>query len=75
MQEFTTEFRKKAIQMGVSLKSLEMLVKYLVEFLPHIRRKLMLFRLKKSDKANIKEKYIEGDKRKKQASAHKQVEP
>jgi hypothetical protein len=70
-----TEFRKRAIHMGVSLKSTDMLVKYLGEFLPHIHRQLMLFRPKTIDEASIQAQYLEGDKRKPQTSTHKQVEP
>jgi len=61
--------------MGVSLKITNMLVKYLGEFLPHISRKLMLFRPRTIDEANIQAQYLEGDKEKQQTSAHKQVEP
>jgi hypothetical protein len=53
VQEFTTEFRKRAIQMGVSLKSPNMLVKYLGALLSQIRRQLMLFRPKTIDEASI----------------------
>jgi hypothetical protein len=75
VQEFTTEFRKRAIQMGVSLKSLNMLVKYLGALFPQIRRQLMLFRPKTIDEASIQAQYLEGDKRKQQTNPHKQVEP
>jgi hypothetical protein len=61
--------------MGVSLKSPYMLIKYLGEFLPHICRKLMLFRPNTIDEANIQAQYLEGDKQKKQTNPHKQVEP
>jgi hypothetical protein len=75
VQEFMTEFRKRAIQMGVSLKSPDMLVKYLGELLPQIHRQLMLFRPKTIDEANIQAQYLEGDKQKQQTNPHKQVEP
>jgi hypothetical protein len=75
VQEFTTEFRKREIQMGVSLKSPDMLVKYLGALLPHIHRKMMLFRPKTIDEANIQAQYLEGDKQKQQTNPHKQVEP
>jgi hypothetical protein len=68
------KFRKRAIQMGVSLKSLYMLIKYLGAFLPHIQQ-MMLFRPNMIDEANVQAQYLEGDKWKKQASTHKQVEP
>jgi hypothetical protein len=68
VQEFTIEFRKIEIQMGVSLKSLDTLFKYFGEFLSYIPRKLMLFRPKMIDDDNIQEKYLDGDKWKKQAS-------
>jgi hypothetical protein len=75
MQAFTTRFNKREIQMGVSLKSTYMSVKYLATFLPHICRKIMLFRPKTIDETNIQAQYLEGDKKKKQTSPHKQVEP
>jgi len=61
--------------MGVSLKSLDMLIKYLVAFLPHIHRKPILFIPKTIDEAIIQEKYLNGVKQKKQAIMHKKVEP
>jgi hypothetical protein len=63
MQEFTTEFRKRAIHMGVSLQIPHMLVKYLGALLPQICRQLMLFRPKTIDVASIQTQYVEGDKR------------
>jgi hypothetical protein len=57
MQEFTIEFRKREIHMGVSLKSLDMLVKYLGALFPHIRRKLMLFIPNTIDEASIQAQY------------------
>jgi hypothetical protein len=70
-----TYFKKRAIQMGVSLKIPYMLVKYLREFLLHICRQLMLFICKIIDEADIQAQYLEGDKQKQQTNPHKQVEP
>jgi hypothetical protein len=61
--------------MGVSLKSPDMLVKYLGELLSHIHRLMMLFRLKTTDEASIQAQYLEGDKQKQQTNPHNQVEP
>jgi hypothetical protein len=52
-----------------------MLVKYLGALLPHIRRKLMLFRPNTIDEASIQAQYLEGDKQEQQTNRHKQVEP
>jgi hypothetical protein len=60
--------------MGVSLKSIYMLVKYLGALFLHIRRKKMLFIPNTIDEAIIQAQYLEGDKRKPQTT-HKQVEP
>jgi hypothetical protein len=51
-----TEFRKRSFQMGVSLKSLDMLIKYLGAFLPQIHRQVMLFRPNMIDEDSIKSK-------------------
>jgi hypothetical protein len=61
--------------MGGSLKIPDMLVKYLGEFLPQIRRQLILFIMNTIDEGNIQAQYLKGDKRKKQTNPHKQVEP
>jgi hypothetical protein len=73
VQEFTTEFRKRAIQMGVSLKSPEMLIKYVGALLPHIRCQLMLFIPKTIDEASVQAQYLEGDKRKQQPGTLKKT--
>jgi hypothetical protein len=52
-----------------------MLIKYLVAFLPHIRRKPILFIPKTIDEAIIQEKYLNGVKQKQQEIVHKKVEP
>jgi hypothetical protein len=65
IHEFMTKFRKRAIQMGVSLKSSDMLVNYFGSLLPHIHRQLMVFRLKTINEASIQARYLEEDKRKK----------
>jgi hypothetical protein len=57
--------------MGVSLKSIDMLVKYLGEFLPQIHRQVMLFILKTIDEANIQAQYLEGEKWKQQKNPQK----
>jgi hypothetical protein len=74
VQEFTPEFREREIHNIVSLKSPDMLVKYLGALLPHIHRQLMFFRRKTINEANIQARYLEGDKRKPHTT-HKQVEP
>jgi len=53
LSEFTIEFKKREIQMGFTLKSPDMLVNYLGEFLPHIHKQFMLFRPKMIDEASI----------------------
>jgi len=48
--------------MRVSLKILDMLVKYLGELFPHIHSKLMLFIPNTIDEAKIQALYLEGEK-------------
>jgi hypothetical protein len=64
VQEFTIEFKKRAIQMGISLKIPYILIEYLGASLPQIRRKLKLFRKNMIDEVSIQAQYLEGDKKK-----------
>jgi hypothetical protein len=64
VQEFTIELKKRAIQLGVSLKILEKLMKYLGALHYPVQRQLMLFKPKSVDEASVEVQYFEGDKRK-----------
>jgi hypothetical protein len=66
VQEYTSEFRRQAIRLGISLEEPGVVMKYLGGLFIHIRRQLQLHGVKIIDEASKKALYIELDSRKRQ---------
>jgi hypothetical protein len=64
VQEYTFEFRRQAIRLGISLEEPGVVVKYLGGLFIHIRRQLQLHGVKIIDEASKKHLYIELDSKK-----------
>jgi hypothetical protein len=64
VQEYTFEFRRQAIQLGISLEEPGVVMKYLGGLFSHIRRQLQLHGVKSIDEASKKALYIELDSKK-----------
>jgi hypothetical protein len=53
VQEYTTEFRKMAIMMGISPKNSDVLLKYMGRLQSHLRKQVMLFNPRTMDEACV----------------------
>lgn len=58
VQSFIEEFRKQALNFGISLDSLETVIKYVGVLHSYIRHSLLLFMLTTIDEANVKSIHI-----------------
>eukprot|EP01018_Ginkgo_biloba_P002772 Gb_08746 [translate_table: standard] len=68
VQDYTTELRKQAIVLGVSLKDPQVLMKYIGGLHSHIKRQVLLFKPTSIDQVSVQAQYIEKDGRKGQQS-------
>ncbi|OMO68099.1 hypothetical protein CCACVL1_20083 [Corchorus capsularis] len=59
VQEYTTEFRKQAMLLGVSLRGAETLAKYKAGLHYSLRTELALFNVKDIDDASVKAMHME----------------
>jgi hypothetical protein len=59
VQEYTTEFKKMAIMMGISPKNPDVLLKYLGGLHNHLRKQVMFFDPRITDEACVQARYLE----------------
>jgi len=59
VQDYTIEFRKMAIMLGISPKNLDVLFKYFGGIQRHLHEKVMLFNPKSVDEPCVQEQYLE----------------
>jgi hypothetical protein len=65
VQEYTTEFRKMAIMLGISPKNPYVLLKYLGGLHSHLQKQVMLFRPRTMDEVCVQAQYMENKGQKK----------
>jgi hypothetical protein len=76
VQEYTNEFKKMDIMLGISPKNRDVLLKYLGGLHNHLQNKVILFKSKTIDEACVQAQYLENIRRKKgQPSGSKKKRP
>ena len=68
VQEYTAEFKKMTVMLGISLKSPNVLLKYLGGLHSHIRNQEMIFKPRTVDETCVQAQYLEN-------LGHKKVHP
>ena len=75
MQEYTTEFKKMAIMLGIPPKNPDVLLKYLGGLHCHLHEQIMLFKPKSVDETCVQAQYLGNIRLKRvQSSGSKQKE-
>lgn len=63
MQEYTSDFQKKSIQMGKGVADRDLLMEYVSGLHSHLRKPVLLAKLANVDEACMQAHYLETDKK------------